>query len=457
MSFALQARRLASVFASNASGTVLGQVVQLIAIPLQLRFLGAEQFGLLVLFNSFVMAGSIADAGIGPTTLRYVAKKSHSRRAVEHVVASGLTVLSAMFLGLCMTSLVGAAAYAHWIQPSATAGALGPVAYLGLVMLALGASMLCGLGHNILKGLQQYKRFAVLESIHRMGLPLVTTATAIGSGQVRWVLVSSCAWMLISAGLTLRVVFVKAGIAIGFTRRLHYFRKRMMNFSAWTWVQAVFGYLGTQADRLIIAAVMSLSTLAAYAVAMSVTNAALAVMSAGASFLIPESASRVNDMDWLRRSFARFTFLLSAVSALSIVAILPFAEFLLSAWLGASSAAMVFPILVPLLWTFSNAATSIPGNYIATAMGHSKVVALMGATGNSLVLIAMIVGGMTFGLYGVLVGKLSSILVGFCIRYELARRVFLIPNAAAATSRMVWPTLVGCSLVLPLSWYYLVP
>ncbi|MDL2337693.1 MAG: oligosaccharide flippase family protein [Pseudomonadota bacterium] len=457
MSFAPQARRLASVFASNASGTVLGQAVQLVTIPLQLRFLGAEQFGLLVLFNSFVMAGSMADAGIGPTTLRYVARKCHSRRSVEHVVASGLTVLCAMFLGLSVLALLGAAAYAHWALPPETANAMGPVVYVGFVLLALGASMLCGLGHNILKGLQQYKRFAVLESIHRMGLPLVTTATAVCTGQVTWVLVSSCVWMLMSACLTLRVVIVRAGIAIRLTRHLHYFRKRMLSFSSWTWVQAVFGYLGTQADRLIIASVMSLSTLAAYAVAMSVTNAALAVMSAGASFLIPESASRVNDMDWLRRSFTRFTFLLSAVSALSIVAILPFAELLLSAWLGAGSATLVFPILVPLLWTFSNAATSIPGNYMATAMGHSKAVALMGAAGNSIVLISMIAGGMTFGLYGVLGGKLSSILVGFCIRCELARRVFLIPNAAAAATRMVWPTLLGCFLVLPLSWYYLVP
>lgn len=452
-----RARRLASLVASNASGTVLGQVVQLATIPLQLRYLGAEQFGLLVLFNSFVMAGSMADAGIGPTTLRFVAKNSHRRRAVEHVVASGLTVLCATFLGLSVLALLGAALYAHNTAPPASPHAIGAVAYVGLVLFALGASMLSGLGFNVLKGLRQYTRFAVLESIHRIGLPVTTTVVAVATGQVRWVLVSSCAWMLVSAVLTLRSVVVSAGIAMRFTRHLRYFRQRMLHFSSWVWVQAVFGYLGTQADRLIIASVMSLSTLAAYAVAMSVANAALAVMSAGAGFLIPESASRLNDLAWLRRSFVRFTFLLSTVSALAIVAILPFAEFLLSAWLGAGSAALVLPILVPLLWTFSNAATSIPGNYMATAMGHSKFVALLGAAGNSIVLIAMISGGVAFGLYGVLCGKLSSILVGFCVRTAMARRIFLIPNAATAALRMVWPTLLGSCVVLPLSWYHLVP
>lgn len=457
MSYAQQARRLASAFASNASGTVLGQVVQLATIPLQLRFLGAEQFGLLVLFNSFVMAGSMADAGIGPTTLRFVAKNSHRRRAVEHVVASGLTVLCLMFVALSTVALAGAWLYESLAQPSTSAGLIRPVPYVALVLLALGASMVGGMGLNILKGLRQYKRFAVLESIHRICLPLVTTATAVACGQVQWVLLSSCLWMVFSGALTARVVVARAGIAIRFTRHLRYFRRRMMSFSSWVWVQAVFGYLGTQADRLIIASVMSLSTLAAYAVAMSVANSALAVMSAGAGFLIPESASRVNDMEWLRRHFARFTFLLSAVSALSIVAILPFAHLLMSAWLGAGSAALVVPILIPLLWTFSNAATSIPGNYMATAMGHSRFVALAGAAGNSVVLAAMIGGGMAFGLPGVLGGKLCSVVVGFCIRSAIARQIFLIPNAVGAAARMVWPTLLGCFVILPVSWYLLVP
>lgn len=451
------ARRIGSLFASNASGTVLGQLVQLATIPVQLRYLGAEQFGLLVLFNSFVMAGSLADGGIGPTALRFVAKFAHRARAVEHVVASALTMLVLMFAAVSILALTGAALYQSLVEPAPARLVLAPVPYVGLVLVALGATMLSTFALSILKGFKHYRAFALIESLQRIALPLVATVMAVQTQNVKWVLIANCLCLGVAALLSLVSASKQCGVRIRLTGHLTYLRKRMLAFSSWVWMQSIFAYLGTQADRLIIASLMSLSQLASYAVAMSVANAALAVVVAGAGFLIPEAASRANDKTWLATNFARFTFMLSAVTAGCITLGLPVLQPFLVLWLGEEHALPVLPILLPLLWTISNAATSIPGNHILTAMGRSRFVAIAGATANTFVLAAMIIGGMSFGLAGVLGGKLLSVLAGFVIRRTIAHRIFDIPKPTLAAVRMVWPTLAGGLVVLPLSWYFLVP
>lgn len=455
-SLAGKARKLASVFASNAAGTVLGQLVMLVAIPAQLHHLGAAQFGLLVLFNSFVAAGALTDAGIGPTVQRFVARTDRHPKALEHVIASSLTVILIISAAITVLGLAGMQVYVLAKGAAPVAGSVHPLTLAALVAAAVSASMVSGLGLNILRGLRHYRVFALCESIHRVVLPLLSTLVAVLTRDAKAVLLTVCLWTLASALATLWYAGRRAGVPIHMTRNLRYFRRSMFNFSRWVWAQAVFAYAGSQADRLVVAAAMSLSALATYAIAVSAANALLAVMTAGGAFLLPEAASRMSDRAWLSRSFVRFTMLFSGASALAIVCFLPIARPVLELWVGVAAAGQILPILLPLLWTISNAAASAPGNHILNAMGHSKFAAIAGAIANTLVLASMIIGGAMFGLWGVVGAKLMSLPFGFCIRATTAHRIFKMPHPISTAIRMLWPTLVGVLVVLPLSWYLMI-
>jgi hypothetical protein len=152
----------------------------------------------------------------------------------------------------------------------------------------------------------------------------------------------------------------------------------------------------------------------------------------------------------------RYTLLFSAVSALGIIAFIPLARPVLDLWVGAPIAVQVLPILLPLLWTIGNAAASAPSNHILNAMGHSKFAAAAGATANTLVLLLMVAGGALFGLWGVIGGKLVALPLSLGIRAVTAARIFGLPRPVRTAFTMLWPTLAGGLVVLPLSWYLLV-
>jgi len=453
---AAKARKIGKAFASNAAGTVLGQLVQLVAIPLQLHHLGAAQFGLLVLFNSLVAAGSLTDGGIGPTVLRFVARAHHLPRALEHVIASSFTVILMISVAVATVAVGGTWAWVEWHGTGPVAGTVDPLLLSALLAAAVASSMVSWLGLNTLRGLRHYGVFAMCESIQRVVLPLVCTGIAIVTHDVGAVLIALCAWTAVSAIVTLAIAVRRARVRLHVTTNLRYFRRHMFAFSRWVWAQSIFSYAGTQADRLVVAGAMSLSALGIYAVALSAANALSAALTAGAAFLMPEAASRLSDRAWLAKAFMRYTLLFSAVSAGIIVVFTPFAHLALDLWVGAPVAVQVLPILLPLLWTISNAVASTPSGHILNAMGHSRFVAITGACANTFVLAAMLAGGTLFGLWGVIGAKLCALPIGFAIRAYTARRVFGLPHPVLVALKMVWPTLVGALVILPLSWQLLI-
>jgi O-antigen/teichoic acid export membrane protein len=455
-SLAAKARRIGAAFASNAAGTVLGQIVQLVAIPLQLHYLGTAQFGLIVLFNSLVAAGSLTDAGIGPTVLRFVARTQRHPKALEHVIASSLTVIVMISALLAVAVLAGTQAWIGWHGVTPVAGTVHPLALAGLVAAAVSTSMVSWLGLNMLRGLRQYRVFALCESIQRVVLPLLCTLVAVITRDAAWVLFALCIWTALAAAVTLRYAARRARVRLHLTSNLRYFRRRMFSFGRWVWAQSVFAYAGSQADRLVVAGAMGLSALGIYAVAVSAANAFLAVLTAGGAFLLPEAASRLADRAWLTRAFVRYTLMFSAVSALGIVAFTPLAKPVLDLWVGAPIAVQVLPVLLPLLWTISSAAASAPGSHILNAMGHSRFLAAAGAIANTLVLLLMVAGGALFGLWGVIGAKLFAVPFGFCIRAVTSARIFGLPHPIRTAFKTMWPTLIGALIVLPLSWHWLV-
>lgn len=456
MTYVQRGRRLASLFASNAAGTVVSQLVALLVIPIQLQFLGAEQFGLLVLFNSFVAAGSLTDLGIGPTVVRFVARTERHPKALAHVFASAFTVILMLSAVVAMLGMAAAWGYEAIRAQSQIAGSLYPHQLAALIVFTVGVSMLSGLGLNVLRGLRQYRHFALAESAVRLVIPLAGTTAAVLTGDAGATLIASSAGMTVTTAVLLGIVAHRIHARTWLTTNLRYFKRKMFHFGRWVWVQALFGFLGAQADRFIVAATMSLSVLAAYAIAMSVANAVLAGLTAGSGFLMPEVVNRLNDKTWLERAYRRYTLLFSAVSAAGILFALPLITPVLTLWVKADMTQQVLPVLLPIMWTISSSATSIPGTQIMNAMGYTRFGAFLGIANNSVLLLALLVAGAWAGLYGVIAAKLLAVPIGFVARAVTAHHVFKMPRPIFEAFKMVWPTVLGAAIVLPLSWKLLI-
>jgi len=295
--------------------TVLGQIVQLLAIPLQLHYLGPAQFGLIVLFNSLVAAGSLDGRRHRPHGAAL--RRSHrpapeSPRARDRVKPHGNPDhLRRDRRG----GLAGTQAWISWHGATPVAAPYTRRAR-GLVAAAVSASMVSWLGLNMLRGLRQYRVFALCESIHRVVLPLLCGRGGGDHPGRCLVLLALCVWTTVAAAVTLRYAGRRAQVRLHLTRNLRYFRRRMFSFGRWVWAQSVFAYAGSQADRLVVAGAMGLSALGIYAVAVSAANAFLAVFHCRWGVPAARSGEPARPIArGLTQAFVRYTLLFSAVSA----------------------------------------------------------------------------------------------------------------------------------------------
>jgi len=449
-------RRLALLFSTNAAGTLLGQITLIITIPIQLRFLGTEQFGLIALFNAFVVASTLVDAGIGPTALRFIARSERNKILLAHVVASSITVISIIATITAATIIGGGLIYSLKISNEPLAGSIKPWLFVLCIGLSIATSMFASFGLSMLRGLRHYRQFAIVESLNRTATPIIITITAIYTKDVKLCIVASCAWSALIAALTLVYASNKTRLKIRFTLNLRFFKRRMFNFGRWVWIQSIAAYLGSQIDRFVVAGFLSLSALAAYSIAMSIANALVAAVTSGGGFILPEAAARSTNHDWLRSTFRRATFVFSALSATCICLAIPFLPMFLNLWVGQPMKEAVLPLILALLWVAANSITSAPANYLLNAMGKTREAAIYGIAGNISITAMVLFGGTIAGVTGVLGGKLGSIIVGFAIRFHIAKSVFHEKHPLRFTISVIWPTILGASIAIPISYMLLV-
>lgn len=436
--------KLFSLLFSNGFGTAAGQAAQIIAIPIQIQSLGTANFGLLALFLSLVAASTIADGGIGSTTLRFVARSAKRPKLTEYVLASGITAILIIGIGIGLLAQAMGLIYAlAWGDGSGTSGRAGVALIAVLVSAAIVMSMLANVGMNTLRALRQYRTFAISETTYKLLQPLVLTIVALTTGDITAVLFYYCIVIGVYTLIILVLAARLAGVRLMLTFNFHYFRRRMLNFSKWVWVQSMFGYLGSQADRFVVAGFLGLEVLGFYSVAMSVANSLLALASAAAGFLLPEVARRLGRHDWLVETFRYSTFLLSTVSATANLAITPVAPFVLGLWLGSDNAAQVLPFAIPLLWAASSMITSIPATQFLNAMGRAQLGAMIGMFSNFASLASLIILGWLFGASGIIAAKLLALPLGLAARTIVIDRVFKLQRPALEALSLTWPVLFG--------------
>lgn len=116
----------------------------------------------------------------------------------------------------------------------------------------------------------------------------------------------------------------------------------------------------------------------------------------------------------------------------------------------------VLPLILALLWVAANSITSAPANYLLNAMGKTREAAIYGIAGNISITAMVLFGGTIAGVTGVLGGKLGSIIVGFAIRFHIAKSVFHEKHPLRFTISVIWPTILGASIAIPISYMLLV-
>jgi O-antigen/teichoic acid export membrane protein len=255
------------------ANSVVIVLINLVALPFYLRFLGMEAYGLIGFYAMLQSMFQVLDLGLAPTVSREIAhgaETGHQRRS-----ASLLRTLGAIYttVAIVIAALVALAAPwigAHWLQvrmlPESTV--IGAIALMGL---NLACRWPISLYHGALVGAHRLARSAATS----MTVNIIGAVTTIAV--LAWGVRSVQAFFLTQAVFGLVQVWVLRAFAlraVGGRDAPYHFGdlRRVWNFSSWMSGIAITSLMFTQLDKILLSRLIDLEAFGRYTLAALLVN-----------------------------------------------------------------------------------------------------------------------------------------------------------------------------------------
>lgn len=336
---------------ANAFGGSSQAILTLLIIPIQIRVLGADAFGLLTFLASLQIIFSIFDLGLSPTIAREVATDAspdlrHSRDLLQ-TLSTGYAAIGLLLGG----ALLGSADWLvdHWLRlgdlPVDTARSvllLGGVAVALRWSVSFYGGVLIGRGRfDVLNGLK-----AGAAAFGLLGGAVVILATAS--------LTAFAAWMVLAAAVEVTLYLVACfRLVPGLSLRPRVSRRALAHVWRSALSVSVINVLAiavTQSDRLLLSALVPIETLGYYSLAYSVLQGLALVQGFFTSALFPVFAADhgSENRDALTTHYGVASQALIAVYVLPIMLLVFFGHDLLRIWSSpkeADAAARIMAVL----------------------------------------------------------------------------------------------------------------
>jgi O-antigen/teichoic acid export membrane protein len=336
-------RTLKANFVINAVGAVVPVAVALVTVPILVRQIGDARFGVLSII--WVLLGYFGFLDLG---LSHAATNALSRlrgapqqaRARVLVTALILNCGLGLFGGLCLALVASYLLQNVLAAPQALKEEIAQVVpwLVGLVPLAL----LSGVG---IGALESRESFLVVNAIQGSGSALGQIAPVIVATTISPSLAVVIPAAVIVRGVTVAVVL---SVACYDARPLslaafdRYQLRKLLSYGGWISLSGMINPILTSLDQLLIGSIVSVASVAYYAVPMSLVTRSQIFAGALARTLFPRmsNANREEARHLAQRALLALAYGYAAICAPAVVLIPTF----LSCWIGADFAASAAPV-----------------------------------------------------------------------------------------------------------------
>ena len=399
---------------SNAAYNVLEYVAQpasmLVAAPVLIHRLGIAPYGLWLIASAVAGTGSVVSAGFGDAIVQRVASLTASgdHEGVRGVVR---TMLAINFV-LGITFAVALWLLVPWIVGRVTHYD-ARLYFTCLWALRLGAPLIVvkaveSVFISAQKAYQRYGPAVRIGLVTRLSTIVACVVLALaGYGVVALMLATVVLSVLgaLAQGVTVRRHLGAAPMGLGFDRAVS---RQLFSFGGFTWLQAISGVIFSQADRLLLGAMLGPAAVAYYGIAVQMALPIHGLTAAGLHFFFPYVASHfaVAPLDGLRRPVLT-AFAVNVLCASSLTALVVcLGPKILARWMGPAFAAQTAGLLPLIALGFGLLALNVTAHYTLMALGHVRIVTLANVAGGVLMLSTMAVLIPAYGVRGAALARL---------------------------------------------------
>jgi len=403
---------------ANFIGRAWGIFSVYLFVPLYLKFLGIEAYGLVGFYSTLLGVLAFADMGLTATLSREMARLSvrgDTAGKMPDLLRSYESVY--LFISLALASILWGFApliAEYWLR----ADTLAPgeiAAAIRLMGIAIALQLPSGLYNGGLMGLQKQ----VLSNSLQIAWGMLR---GVGAVLVLWLfsptIFAFAFWQLFSNAiycfavrLSLWRVLPSADPRPRFNRLLF---RDTWRYAAGMAGMAFFSTLLTQTDKLAVSKMLSLEMLGYYTLAGALASAPLILASSIGVAIFPRLTGLVSmgDKDTLKRLYHRACGLVSVAALPGALTLAMYAGNFIFAWTGSAVAAQKAGIVASLLLVgqIMQAITVVP-YYLALAHGHIKLNLQIGIASVILITPLLIFLIMKFGVVG---GGISWLVMNLC-------------------------------------------
>ena len=367
----------------NIAASFLGNtwiaLVQIAFIPLYIRILGIEAYGLMGVFAFLQVSLSFLDMGLTPAVSREMARFKAGTHSVDEI-RTLLRSVEVIFLGVALLLSTTVVLVAPWLAESWLRTDTLPISVaiqaLNVMAALIGLRWLAGLYRGAITGMQDLVWLNATSAVF---------ATLRGAGVVPilWVFPTIGAFFLYQAGITLveLVVLFRRSWSLVPSGKTPYFSaialRRIWRFSGGMALIAMLYQVLHQSDKVLLSTMLPLNAFGYYALASSVAGSLSLLVAPIGGVAYPrltELVARV-DQSALAETYHHFAQMLTLAIAPSALVLALFSNHILALWIrDATTSGETAPLVTLLaIGTMLNAFMSTP-YMLQSALGRTRLI-----------------------------------------------------------------------------------
>lgn len=426
--------------------------------PFMLNELGAAVFGMWLVVQTLTNYGRLFDFGISGAVTKYVAEDlvtgniDRSRR----LISTSLFLYTLIGLGVMVVFAAMSPFLIKFLHVSGNEHREATW-FLILVGVWIGLSLPCSTSTSVLRGLQRYDAVNLIDIFIGTILPAAATVIVLllGEGLVGLALVYIVSTILVQIPSIYVIYRFAPEVRFGWHGVDRTSIRTVATFGSWIFIGQAASRLQTKTDTIVIGAILSLSAVTPYAIALRLTDVGRTLVNQFLQVLMPVASELHAESDWsrLRALYITSTRLALAITIPIAGAFIIIAGPFLSVWVGHEYARYSYLVTILMLAATINL-SQWPAAAVFQGMNRYGLLALV-ALISGVVNLGLSIGlGMRYGLLGVALGTLIPTVIeniGVVLPYSMrALRI----SVSDLIHKIVLPTFVpACpaAIILALS------
>jgi O-antigen/teichoic acid export membrane protein len=398
----------------SAIDAVATPAFTLVTLAALVRALGASDYGIMVIALAASGLSMAVNPAIAATTTKFISELSGPRgfggRTIAGVITLSLMIVVAIDLVLLLVTAVFNKPLSAWIF-GAPAGSdqLGQV--LLLALLSVGIQQIDAVLGASLKGLERFRRQAMIEVSSRGVLTAVVIFVAWSTRSVEDILIAQCAMSLASMLVRAAVLRTLLPDHRIFGRFDTTEAARLIRYSGWMWLTALAGVAYTSLDRIMVGRSLGAAVAGQYNIYLQVTQVIHFIPSSVFAFSLPAfsrldagGAERNNE---IARSYRAYLIAISVSAGILAAAMMMCWPELMRVFAGTGFKGTDGMAPRLLILNFLLLACNVAPYYLLIALGHARSVSMITVISMSAALALMMILIPRYGVEGAAVARLA--------------------------------------------------